>query len=143
MKIKNLLVISAAALLAGCAGVVVANTITAVSETASAYALQQGSLTVPQLSQLAKDLPGVASGEALSPQDNAALAGVVAGLLHQKETLTGGSALDAVNNALTAINAAKSPTAAQGLVWANLMDVAAGMSAEVNFVNQNPQLAPK
>lgn len=121
---------------------VAANSITAVSETAAGYALQTKAVTVPQLSQLAKDLPGIASGVALTPQDNAVLAGVVAGLLKQKETLTGGSALDAVNNALTAINASKSPTAAQGVAWANLMDVAAGLNAEVAFVAANPQLAP-
>lgn len=137
-----LLLLALPILISGCVGVVAANGITAVSETAAGYALQSKVVTVAQLSQLAKDLPGIASGVALTPQDNAVLAGVIAGLLKQKETLTGGSALDAVNSAITAINASKSPDAAQGEIWSNLMDIAAGLNAEVTFVQANPQLAP-
>lgn len=141
MKTKIVLIIAAVLALVGCAGVVVANSITAVSETAAGNALQKKALTLPQLNQLSIDL-GNFPGTPLSPYDNALIANLVAELVNQKATLTSSSAIDGVNNAIAALTATGSPTAAQGIMWANLQDVVAGLKAEVRFATANPQLLP-
>lgn len=141
-KIVSVLVLVASFVLGGCVGgVVVANAITAVSETAAGNALQKKALTVPQLNQLATDL-GTFPAIPLTPSDNALVANLLAELNNTKATLTSASSIDAVNNAVAALTATGSPTAAQGIMWANLQDVVAGLKAEVKFATANPQLVP-
>lgn len=136
-----ILILAASSLLAGCAGVVVANAITAVSETAAGNALQKKALTLPQLNQLATDLATFPQTP-LTPSDNALIASLVKELVNQKATLTDASAIDGINNAISALTATGSPTAAEGIMWANLQDVVAGLKAEVKFATANPQLLP-
>ena len=145
MKTKLLLTLAAGLALAGLsgclAGPAVANAITAASETAAGNALQKKALTLPQLNQLATDLGGLPNTP-LTPADNALVASLVAQLVNQKATLTSASAIDGVNNAISALTAAGSPTAAEGIAWADLQDVVLGLKAEVKFATANPQLLP-
>ena len=145
MKTKLLLTLAAGLALAGLsgclAGPAVANAITAASETAAGNALQKKALTLPQLNQRATDLGGLPNTP-LTPADNALVASLVAQLVNQKATLTSASAIDGVNNAISALTAAGSPTAAEGIAWADLQDVVLGLKAEVKFATANPQLLP-
>jgi hypothetical protein len=127
----------------GCVGQVAASGITIAAETGAGYALQHKTLTVAQLQQLATDLPGVATGKALSPQDNAILAQFVASLHGSTADLTQVSLIDGLNTQITALNTNPSPTAFQGVLWSNLQDLVAGLNAEVKVAQSNPALVPQ
>ena len=140
MKIQNLLVICASLALAACAGVAVAESIKAVSETVSGNAIQHKVLTPAQLQTLAKDL-GALPQTPLPSSDNVLIAGIIAeGVAHKQATLTDASAVDSINNLLSDITKAHAPTPADGVAWSNLQDVVLGMQAEVNLLAQNPGL---
>lgn len=131
--------IACALLFAGCvASAVIAQSVTGVAEVAAGNLLQQKALTVTQLSQLANDL-GAFPNTPLPPQDNQLIANLISELTRQKAaSLTGGSAVDALNQAIQALTATSSPTAAAGIAWADLQDVVAGLKREVIFATANP-----
>lgn len=124
----------------GCADKAAASAITVASEIAAGYAIQHKTVTVADLKALAADLPGLAQGKALPSSDNVILANFIAALHGSKASVTGVSAIDAINTQIVALNNTPSPTAFQGIAWANLMDVAAGLANEVKLVEENPSL---
>jgi len=143
MKIKNTLVASLCALLVGCAGVVVAQSIQAVSETVSGLAIQHKVVTPAQLATLATDLAALPNTP-LPSTDNVIIANIIVqAIQHKGADTTAASAVDALNNALNAVIAGHAPTAADGVMWANLQDAVLGMKAEVLLLQQNPQLVPQ
>jgi hypothetical protein len=117
----------------------VANT----GEIGAAYSIQNKIATVSQLQQLANDLPGVASGTALTPADNTILAGIIANLSHTKADLTGVSALDALNGDIAKVNSGSNPTLITGAEWSQLKDFAAGINAAIAVAQANPSLVPQ
>ena len=140
---KNKIVLIAACLvLAGCAGVIAAQSITAVSETVSGYAVQHKGITASQLSVLAKDLAAL-PGTALPSSDNVVIANILSEAAAKKQAdLTAASAVDAINTGLTNVLKGRSPTVADGIAWANLQDIIIGMQQETVVLAQNPNLIP-
>ena len=129
--------------LVGCAGVVVAQSIQAVSETVSGLAIQHKVITPAQLTTLANDLAALPATP-LPSADNVVIANIVSEALQKKAAdTTAASAVDALNNALNAVIAGHAPTAADGIAWANLQDVVLGMKAEAKLLVDNPQLVPQ
>lgn len=140
-----LLLLPLLALLSACAGVVAAQGITAVSEIAASNALQKKALTVAQLNTLATDL-GKLPGTPLPSSDNALIANLVVELLKGKPSdLTEESVIDATNSAINNLNLATSasPSALQGIAWADLQDVVGGLKQAVANAQANPQLVPQ
>jgi len=134
-------------ILSGCTGaqitaVVSADALTNGAEIGASYAIQNKLATVAQLQTLATDLPGVASGTALSPADNAILAGYVAHLVNAKVDLTVVSVIDAINGDVAKVNAGASPTLIQGAEWSQLKDIVAGINAAIAVAQANPSLVP-
>ena len=120
-----------------------ADALTNGAEVGASYAIQHKIATVAQLQQLAQDLPGVASGVALTPADNTILAGYVANLANAKVALTIVSVFDAVNGDIAKINAGGNPTLIQGAEWSQLKDVVAGINAAIAVAQANPSLIPQ
>jgi hypothetical protein len=142
MKIKTLIVLLPALLLSACAGIVVAQSIQAVSETVSGAAIQHAVLTPAQLASLARDL-GALPNTPLPSADNVLIANFISEAVAKKAAdTTTASAVDGINNALNAVVAGRAPTAADGVAWANLQDAVLGMKAEVALLAQNPSLVP-
>ena len=140
-RITSALLIAAGVLLAGCAGVVAAQTIKAVSETVSGNAIQHKTITASELSQLATDLSALPQTP-LPSKDNVLIANIISEATAKKAAdLTAASAVDAINNALGQIIQGHAPTVADGIAWANLQDVIQGMQAEVKLLAENPRLA--
>ena len=141
MNIKKLTVIASGLLLAGCAGVVVAQSITGVAEIVASNCVQKKYITVAQLSTLATDLQAFPKTP-LPATDNAVIANLISeAVAHKAADLTAASAVDALNNALSAVQQG-SVTALQGVAWANLQDAVVGFQAAVKNAQANPQLAP-
>jgi hypothetical protein len=142
MKTTTVIILAACAALCGCAGVVVAQSITAVSETVSGNAVQHKAVTPAQLATLATDL-GALPGTPLPSTDNVLIANIISEALAKKQAdLTASSAVDAINGALNAVIAGHAPTAADGVAWANLQDVVLGMKNEGKLLAANPLLVP-
>jgi hypothetical protein len=113
------------------------------AELGAGYSIQHKIATVAQLQQLANDLPGVASGVALTPSDNTILAGIIANLSNTKADLTGVAALDALNGDIAKVNAGGNPTLLTGAEWSQLKDAAAGINAAIAVAQANPSLVPQ
>lgn len=138
----SLLLLPLLALLSACAGVAVAQSIQAVSETVSGNAIQHKVLTPAQLSTLATDLAALPA-TALPSTDNVLIANIISEAIQKKAAdATAASAVDAINNALNAVLAGHAPTAADGVAWANLQDAVLGFKAEVKLLSENPSLVP-
>ncbi len=141
MNLKNMLVYAVSALLVGCAGVAVAQGITGVSEIVASNCIQKKFITVAQLSSLATDLAAFPKTP-LPATDNAVIANLISeAVAHKQADLTAASAVDALNNALSAVQQG-SVTALQGVAWANLQDAVVGFQAAVKNAQANPGLAP-
>jgi hypothetical protein len=135
-------------LLAGCTmaqvhATAAADLVANAAELGAGYAIQNKIATMPQLAQLANDLPGVASGVALTPSDNTILAGIIANLSKTKADLTGITALDALNGDIAKINAGGNPTLLTGAEWSQLKDAAVGINAAIAVAQANPSLVPQ
>jgi hypothetical protein len=134
----------------GCAGYV-AQTVRGVTEVAATAVYQSGQVTVPQMTQFATDLKGYPNTP-LSPSDNQLVANLISQLTRQKAaSVTGGSAVDALNNAITALSSTQrsTPTVLTGVNWAYVQQVALGIDDSVNFITNSappvavtPQSAP-
>jgi hypothetical protein len=113
------------------------------AELGAGYSIQHKIATVAQLQQLATDLPGVASGVALTPADNTILAGIIANLANTKADLTAVTALDVLNGDIAKVNAGGNPTLLTGAEWSQLKDAAAGINAAIAVAQANPLLVPQ
>jgi hypothetical protein len=134
---KNTLVIAAALMLAGCAGIAVAESTKAVAEIAATNAVQNGDLTASQLSTLAADL-GSLPQTPLPTSDNKLIAGIITeATKHKAATPTDASVVDALNGVLSDITASHAPTPADGVAWSVLQDAVLGMKKSV-VVLQTP-----
>lgn len=121
--------------LSGCQSAV-SESVTGVTEVCTAAVASKGYATQAQLSTLAADLKKFPNSP-LSPSDNQVIANVVSELLaHKAANLVSGAAVDAVNNAIAALNSTQSGatvTLNTGLIWTELQQVAAGIQQEVNY----------
>ena len=134
MKIKNLLVIAGALVLAGCAGIAVAESIKAVSEIAATNAVQKGSITAAQLATLSTDLAALPQTP-LPVADNKLIANIITeAVKHKAATPTDGAVVDALNGVLSDVMASHAPTPADGIAWANLQDAVLGMKKSVTLL---------
>ena len=137
MKYTKLVSIASCLVLAGCAGVAVAESIKGVSEIAAANALQNGAITVAQLSTLSTDLAALPATP-LPQSDNKIIANVITeAIQHKAATPTDAAAVDALNGVLSDVTANHAPTAADGVAWANLQDAVAGFKKAVTLA-QSP-----
>jgi hypothetical protein len=140
MKTKILSVIAAAFSLTACQlSQQAAQTVRGVTEIAATATYQGKLATVAQLQSLSTDLKGYPNTP-LSPQDNQLIANIVSELTRKKAaSLTGGSAIDALNNAITALSSTQNATPGMltGINWAAVQDVALGIGDSVNYINQN------
>jgi hypothetical protein len=135
MKITTVLILASSFVLAGCAGLAVAEANKSVSEIASVNAVQHGDLTVGQLNTLSIDLAALPQTP-LPVSDNKLIANIVTeALLHKAATPTDGAAVDALNGVLSDVQQNRPPTPADGVAWANLQDAVLGMKKAVIFIN--------
>ena len=118
-KILSVVGFAGALVLAGCVGMAAAESIKAVSEIAAANAVQNGALTVAQLSTLATDLAALPQTP-LPAADNKLIASVIVeATKHKAATPTDAAVVDSLNGVLNDITAGTPPTPATGIAWAN------------------------